>query len=205
VGCGTGLYLLAQREHFPDAPVGWRGVDASSQMLANAKAKAPDLDLAQARAEALPVGTAAIDYVYTSFAFHHFTDKEAALDEIARILLNGARLRIRNMDPWGQRNWWLYRFFDGTWENDQQRFWPAERIQASLEQRGFEVDIDVEIEHVSRTASDALDEAERRVISQLSILDDASYEAGIARLRTLAPDAEIAYPRAGLHLEAHKH
>jgi len=204
VGCGTCLYLRAQREHFAGEPVTWIGVDASTQMLANAADKEPDLEIARARAEALPVLADAIDYVYSSFAFHHFTDKEGALDEIARVLGKGGRLRIRNMDPWGQRRWWLYEFFGGAWEADQVRFWPAERIRAALEQRGFDVEAEVEIEQVSRTANDALDEAERRVISQLSILDDESYEAGITRLRALPPEEPIDYPRAGLTLDARK-
>lgn len=204
VGCGTGLYLCAQREHFADAAIRWFGIDASGQMLAKAVAKAPDLSVAHARAEALPIATGAVDYVYTSFAFHHFTDKDAALDEITRVLAADGRLRIRNMDPWGQDEWWLYRFFAGTRENDHVRFWPVERLGSALEQRGFDVDTEITVEQDSRTVADALDEAERRVISQLAILDDASYEEGIARLRALPPDEEIAHPRAGLSLVAAK-
>lgn len=204
VGCGTGLYLRAQRTHFADAPVRWFGVDASTQMLHNAAEKEPDLVIAQARAEALPVAAEAVNYVYSSFAFHHFTDKDAALDEVGRVLRPDGRLRIRNMDPWGQPTWWLYRYFDGTWENDERRFWPVERIRSALEARGFDVDADVEVEQVSRTAADVLEEAERRVISQLAILGDDSYKSGIARLRELAPDEPIPYPRAGLTLEARK-
>lgn len=204
VGCGTGLYLCAQQQHIGDAQVRWFGVDPSSQMLANAVAKAPELCVAQARAEALPVASGSIDYAYTSFVFHHVTDKDAALDEITRVLSADGRFRMRNMDPWGQQQWWLYRFFSGAWENDNQRFWPVERIRTALERRGFTVDAEVSVEQVSRTAADALDEAERRVISQLAILDDASYEEGIARLRAMPPDEEIAYPRAGLSLEAAK-
>ncbi len=90
-------------------------------------------------------------------------------------------------------------------EGERPRTFLAPRAHPGpLEQRGFGVQASVKIEHVSRTASDALDEAERRVTSQLAILDDASYESGIARMRALAPDDEIAYRRAGLHLEARK-
>lgn len=204
IGCGTGLYLCAQREHLAEAPVRWFGVDPSEQMLANAVAKAPDLIVARARAEALPISTAAVDYVYTSFVFHHIADKDAALDEVTRVLTSDGRLRIRNMDPWGQDDWWLYRFFDGARETDHVRFWPVERIAEALERRGFDVDPEVTIERVSRTVADALDEAERRVISQLAILDDASYEEGIQRLRARPADEELPYPRAGLSLVAAK-
>lgn len=204
VGCGTGLYLCAQRDHFSGAPITWFGVDPSIQMLTNAVAKEPELTVAQARAEALPIGSRTVDYAYSSFCFHHFTDKDAALDEFARVLRPGGRLRIRNMDPWGQPTWWLYRYFDGAWENDERRFWPVERIRSALDTRGFDVEAEVEIEQVSRTAADALEEAERRVISQLAILDDDAYETGIKRLHALPPDYSIPYPRAGLSLEARK-
>lgn len=202
VGCGTGLYLCAQREHFTRSPVSWFGVDASTQMLSNARTKVPNISVAQARAEALPIATGSIDYVYSSFAFHHFTDKEAALDEVTRVLRERGRFRIRTMDPWGQPTWWIYQYFVGTWENDERRFWSVARIRSALEERGFDVESEVEIQEATRTVADVLDEAERRVISQLSILDDESYEKGIARLRALGPTAQIPYPRARLTLDA---
>ena len=204
VGSGTALYLCAQREYFAGSPVTWYGVDPSSQMLAGARTKARDLPLSQGCAEALPVRTAAIDHVYSSFAFHHFVDKEAALDEIERVLRTAGSFRMRNMDPWGQPNWWLYQLFDGTWDSDQKRFWPASRIQAALEHRAFEVEMKVNVEHVSRTAGDALEEAERRVISQLAILDDESFDAGIERLRALPANQAIPYDRAGIDVIARK-
>lgn len=204
VGCGTGLYLRAQREHFAGSPVSWYGVDASMQMLSNATTKAPGLPLSQGRAEALPIRTSTIDHMYSSFAFHHFIDKEAAIDEIERVVRAGGSFRMRNMDPWGQPNWWLYQHFDGTWDNDQKRFWPASRIQVALEQRGFEVEVRVSVEHVSRTAADALEEAERRVISQLAILDDESFDTGIKRLRALPANQSIPYQRAGIDVIARK-
>ncbi len=204
VACGTGLYLSAQCNHFSEASACWLGVDASRAMLREASAKRSDMTLAEARAEALPVGSGSTDYVYSSFAFHHFTDKERALDEIARVLRTGGRLRVRNMDPWGQPDWWLYEHFEGTWENDQERFWPVEKLAAEIDKRGFEVDTVVEIEETSRAKEDVLEEAERRVISQLAILDDGSFSKGLDRLQTLPPEDPVLYRRARLTLDAIK-
>lgn len=203
VGCGTGIYLSAQRRHFEGLPVVWCGVDASSEMLSVATGKSAGL-LAQARAEALPIATKQIDYVYTSFAFHHFTDKDKALDEIARTLRAGGRFRMHNMDPWGQPGWWLYEYFDGTWETDGKRFWPVERIQRALEARGFRVEARVDRETTMRTVADVLEEAGRRVVSQLSILDDEAYENGMARLRALPAEGTIPYERGRLRVTATK-
>ena len=95
VGCGTGLWLVAQHRHFPDAPIRWTGLDPSAAMLTEARAKAPDLSLVRGFAEAIPARTNGVDYVYSSFAYHHFADKGAAFDEITRVAPSGPPGRDR--------------------------------------------------------------------------------------------------------------
>lgn len=207
VGCGTGNYLLAQKRAFADASVRWSGVDASFAMLATARAKLPSVMLARAHAERLPFRGETVDYVYSSFAFHHFTDKPAALDEIARVVGSGGRVRIRNMDPWHMESSWGYRFFPETRALDDRRFWPIEKLKAEIERRGFRAEASVSVEPDSLSAAEALERAERRVISQLAILDDQSYASGVDRLRGLAqkdPDAAIESESARIVLTATK-
>jgi SAM-dependent methyltransferase len=186
VGCGTGIYLAAQRTYFADQPVRWFGVDPSEAMLAAARGKADGFAVARATAERLPVGDAQIDYLFSSFVFHHVEDKPSALDEFARVLRRGGRLRIRNMDPWGMEQSWVYRFFPKTRVLDDARFWPGSRHRAELEQRGFHVVLDVERLSEPTAIGEALVRAESRAISQLAILDDESYSAGVQAMRTLA-------------------
>src|SRR5688500_5053756 len=88
LGCGTGRWVVSQREWFADAAVEWMGCDPSAAMLAEASAKATG-SLVRATAEHLPMADGAVDYVVSSYTFHHFGDKERALDEVDRVLTAG--------------------------------------------------------------------------------------------------------------------
>lgn len=143
LGCGTGRWLTAQTRAFPDAALEMAGVDASFDMLAQAQGKGLH-SLVRARAEALPLATASFDYVFTSFAFHHFTDKDRALDEVVRVLRRGGVLRMVNIDPTTATQWWVYRFFPEALVLDTRRFWSADRIGAALGERGFQVELRID-------------------------------------------------------------
>lgn len=186
VGCGTGRFLAVQIGHFKDRGLTGIGIDLSSAMLASARGKMPTASLVRARAEALPFHAAAFDYVFSGWAFHHFVDKRAALEEIARVLRPAGRLRLRNMEPWSMPGWWVYRLFEGTWEGDHHRFWRVERLTEDLQRLGFAVETNIERVTTPSPARDVLSRAEARVISQLAILDDARYRDGMVRLRARA-------------------
>jgi len=200
VGCGTGLWLTAQRSHFPDAPLRWTGLDPSSGMLGVARRKAPGLYLVNALAEAVPFAAEVFDYVYSSFVYHHFTDKDAAFDEITRVLRPGGTLRIRNIDPENMEGWWVYRYFPKTRDLDTLRFWTTDALRDALQHRGFDVHVAVAPETTSSPAADIVEEAARRVVSQLAILDDGAYRDGLAELRSVQEPIETQW--AGLTLTA---
>ncbi len=202
VGCGTALWLTAQRAHFRDNPVRWSGLDPSAGMLGEARMKAPDLAVVNAFAEAMPFLDRSFDYVYSSFAYHHFADKEAAFDEVARVLRPHGIFRIRHIEPPEMERWWVYRCFPKTRELDKLRFWTSDALRRALVQRGFTVDVVLQPETVRKTASDIIEEAERRVVSQLAILDDDDYHAGLAALRSHPPAEPIETQWAGLTLTA---
>ena len=201
LGCGTGRWLASQSECF-GASVQWLGVDPSSAMLAAAKAKGIE-PLVRGRAEQLPIGAATVDYIACSYAFHHFEEKERALDEVCRVLRAPGVFRINNIEPARADNWWLYEFFPEAVAIDAARFWPADRTGDALERRGFEVRTDLDTGPREIPAVDALAAAERRVVSQLALLDDESYERGLARLRRAArPGTVVTATRSRLCLTA---
>ncbi len=185
VGTGTGRWLAAQQASFPDAAIQWLGLDPSAAMLAAAHAKGIS-NLVRAHAEHLPLPDAAVDYIATSYAFHHITDKDAALDEVRRVLRQDGGYRINNIEPAAADGWWLYDFFPEAIAIDAARFWPAARIGEALEARQFRVEIVLDSGGEEIPAVDALADAERRVVSQLAMLDDAAYARGLARLRDAA-------------------
>jgi SAM-dependent methyltransferase len=193
LGCGTGRWLAAQLAAF--APPGLRifGIDPSEAMLGEARAKGLG-GLVLGRAEGLPLRDGTVDLVSASFCFHHFEDKEQALDEIARVLAPGGQLRLTNIEPGEPGCWWVHDFFPETVAIDAARFWPPARLGDALEARGLDVEVALDAGRGEIPIGDALAEAERRVVSELALLDDRAYERGLADLRRAA-EASAAHVR----------
>lgn len=183
LGCGTGFYLAAQVGAFGSKPVRWVGLDASNEMLELARKKLPAADLRHGRAEAMPFSDAEFDYVNANFAFHHFEDKDGALDEIVRVLAPGGSFRMHNIAPEFMKDWWVYDYFPTSQVLDHERFWPVRRIRDALAARGFETDVRVDYSLHSYPRRELLEHAERRDISNIAIIDADDYAHGLARLR----------------------
>lgn len=206
LGCGTGTYLATQRGQFGDGRVRLIGMDPSFAMLGHAREKGLDR-IVRARAESFPFVDASLDYVHTNCTFHHFEDKYAAVDEVARVLRRGGRFRMRNMDLWRMPRSWTYQYFPATFALDELRFWSEEQFRIELEARGFDVDVVREARTEPIPVAEVLVRAERRVVSQIAILDDAAYAEGLASLRTLVarePNAIIESDWASLDVRATK-
>jgi len=182
LGCGTGNYLLAQVESGP-ASVRWDGLDPSPDMLEVARRKlAGRAVLTSGTAETLPYEDRAFHFIMVRAVFHHFPDKEGALDEICRVLRPGGCLHIRNAAYEYRRGYWVYRYFPETWPIDQRRFWPVDRLFRELEARGMKTDGTVTFRRHHQAKSELLLWARNRDLSQLALLSDEAYEAGMSRL-----------------------
>ncbi len=205
LGCGTGRWLAAQHDVYGDSGVTLLGADPSAAMLAEARAKGI-ANLLRARAEDLPLQGGTIDYVASSYSFHHFGDKDRALDEVARVLTVGGRFRVTNIEPTADEGWWVYELFPEAIALDAARFWTPSRIADALEARHFSVEIELDTGSEEIPASEALADAERRVVSQLALLDDRAYARGITDLRRAAanPAATVTTTCSRLHLTARR-
>lgn len=203
LGCGTGRWIAAQRRFFDASRVALLGADPSPAMLAEARSKGITA-LVRARAENLPFGDRTVDYVTSSYVFHHVGDKERALDEIARVLSAGGIVRVSNIEPTAAEGWWVYEYFPETVAVDAARFWPPARLAGALEARAFTVEVAVDVTTEDIAATDALADAERRVVSQLAVLDEGAYAHGLARLRQVAarPGATVTTTNARLDMTA---
>jgi SAM-dependent methyltransferase len=99
VGCGTGtLALAAHRRAGPDGSV--RGIDASAEMIARAKAKSTRSGLPVhfevGAAQSLPYADSTFDVVLCTLVIHHLPEdaRAAAVAEMRRVLKPGGRLLI---------------------------------------------------------------------------------------------------------------
>jgi len=101
VGCGSGLdTLLASRMVAPGGRV--VGIDMTPAMLdraraATAAANADSVELRQGYAEELPVPDGWADLVISNGVLNLAPDKQAAFDELARVLRPGGRLQIGDL------------------------------------------------------------------------------------------------------------
>lgn len=92
IACGTGVVARAARERLGNAG-SVVGIDISPDMLAVARAMAPDVDWREGSADALPLYDGELfNVVVCQQGLQFFSDKPAALLEMRRALANGGRL-----------------------------------------------------------------------------------------------------------------
>lgn len=94
IGCGLGRLTKALTPLFKHVI----GVDISKEMITQAKAKHPELDVRVSEAAPLALPDASIDYVFSFIVFQHFASKEYALrafKEVYRVLKPGGIAQIQ--------------------------------------------------------------------------------------------------------------
>jgi ubiquinone/menaquinone biosynthesis C-methylase UbiE len=94
LGCGTGRFTEALAACF-DAEV--VGLDPSSKMLAQARAKQhdPRVRYELGSAESIPLPNESVDLIFISMVLHHFNDPAAAVRECHRVLKPRTTLFLR--------------------------------------------------------------------------------------------------------------
>jgi len=139
VGAGTGV-LLAQL-YRQGAQV--TGLDRSGAMLREAEKACPGCDLVLGDAMAMPFPEETFDAVVCVDALHHFPDRERALQEMIRVLKEGGRLLILDLE----RHHWFTRLIQAAeWlVAERSHFYTAQELVAWLGQAG----VKAEVEYIS--------------------------------------------------------
>jgi ubiquinone/menaquinone biosynthesis C-methylase UbiE len=195
VGCGTGHWLAAlagTTEETDTAATAVRpetvaGIDPSWGMLERARVTAPAALIARACAEMLPWREASFDRVLCVNVVHHMADPVAFLAEAARVLREGGGVMIIGLDPHtGRDSWWIYDHFPSALATDLARYPATERLREWMGGAGF---IDCSTREVQRRPAELTVAAaaergtlDRRSTSQLALLSEEEYAAGIARI-----------------------
>jgi ubiquinone/menaquinone biosynthesis C-methylase UbiE len=192
VGCGTGRWLAELQTVAPHV----YGLDVSLGMLKEAD---PELMgcLVCGQASDLPFSEALFDLILCVSAFHHFDHKQGFILEARQALRPRGTLTIIGMDPHTRANhWYLYRYFEGTREMDLARYPSAESIREWMTDAGFLQIRSGVAEHIEKslTGREVLQSPflQKRGTSQLAILTDEAYEAGLNRIKADLREAETA-------------
>jgi ubiquinone/menaquinone biosynthesis C-methylase UbiE len=164
------------------------GIEPSAGMIERARAAAPRARLTRGYAEALPFRDATFDRVYAINALHHFADRARFFAEARRILRPGGGLMTIGKDPHAERDeWWVYSYFPESLAIDQERFERVRTLRGELAVAGFTWTESFEADHIEALvpAADALTDGivDRAYTSQLTVLSDEEFEAGVARIR----------------------
>jgi SAM-dependent methyltransferase len=191
VGCGTGHWL----EVLTRCGACVSGLDRSAEMLRVAASRVPGATLVEGDAGRLPWGDASFDRVVCVNAIHHFPDGAAFVAEARRVLAPGGALQVIGLDPSrGDDRSFVYDAFDGALATDLRRY-PTTATVEEWAQRAGLVEARTTVAHrlqLRLPARAALDGGlvGRTLVSQLALLDDATFDAGIERLRRLTDEAE---------------
>lgn len=190
VGCGTGHWLGAVIGLSPFVA----GVEPSFGMLSRARVAVPRARLVRARAEMLPWRDASFDRVFCVNALHHFADRQRFFAEARRVLRPGGGLLTIGKDPHAERDeWWVYDYFPETREIDRARFAAVRTLRGELSRAGFAWAESSEADRVEALMpvreAFAAGMVDRAYTSQLTVLTDEEFSAGVERLRSAEADA----------------
>jgi ubiquinone/menaquinone biosynthesis C-methylase UbiE len=189
VGCGTGHWLAEMRPANASAKrFVLAGVEPAAEMLARAREVAPAARLVRARAETLPWRDGTFDRVVCVNALHHFADRAGFFAEARRILKSGGALMSIGKDPHAERDsWWVYDYFPETVGIDLERFARVRILRGEIAKAGFDWTESFEVDRIEALtpAGDALTTGvvDRAYTSQLTVLSDEEFGAGVARVR----------------------
>lgn len=183
LACGTGIYLDHQINYFDNQDIRWHGLDASEDMLKRANKKLKNVSFVHGLAEEMRYEDEKFDYISNNYAFHHFLNKEAALDEIYRVLKKNGVYKQHNIAIHDMKKWWIYHYFPTAYDEDVKRFWGKELLFDALSVRGFNVKLQTQYRLERIKVSDYLTHAENRDISILTLLSDHDYQEGLEKMR----------------------
>lgn len=184
-GCGTGYWLSALSDLIPHL----YGLDYSLEMLRKARERDSCGALVRATAEILPFHETTFDLIFCVNAIHHFGRIDQFISEARRLLRPGGTLAAIGMDPHQGRDYWcVYDYFPETKATDLVRYPSSGQVTDAMLRVGFDrIECRVACRFAATRRGYAVfedPELQRRGCSQMALLSDDQYAAGVERIRS---------------------
>lgn len=186
LGAGTGAFSAALVEWGARRVI---AVEPSAGMQSEA-ADTDEVHRMRGRAEALPLTTDSIGFVWISTAFHHFADRARVVRECRRVLVGRGHVVVRGFVPGHTELAWLRRF--PGWDTAVARFPDIETTNDLFGEAGFTLEHAAVVEEGTQTYAERADFSDRmrHADSILTAMSNAQVDAGIAALRSTPDEIE---------------
>jgi ubiquinone/menaquinone biosynthesis C-methylase UbiE len=181
VGCGTGRLSAALSDRGSRV---W-GVEPSPEMAARARERGVHVKVAGA--EQLPFKDGWFERAVL-WLVAHLVDRRAAFAELARVLSPDGRIAVATFDPKHFSGYPLNQLFPSLERIDRERFPEPPALADELAAAGFSVRLIPLSQEAEIDRDEALGRIRGRFISSLRLLDDAEFEAGLARAERELPE-----------------
>lgn len=205
IGCGTGNYTIALAQ----LGLAMTGVDASAAMIAQARAKAPEIPWHVADATQLPFPDRSMAGATCVLAVHHMAPVLSEVFSEAFRVLDDGRLCIFTADPEQIRGYWLRRYFPELIERAARAMPTVSGVCSLLRSVGF-TDVTATPYEVTADLADLflyagkhrpslyLDPAVRAGMSSFATADSSEIESGLARLEDDIATSRVAEVLEGI-------
>ncbi len=181
VGCGTGRWCEALAERGSRV---W-GIDASAEMVEQARQRGVNAKLA--RAEALPFKEGWFERALLVLVVH-VLDRPRAFEELRRVLADDGRIAIATFAEAQFDDYYLSPYFPSIAEIDRARFPTKGQLEAELRSAGFEPRTIPLHQRTTLSRDRVLERIRGRFISTLLLLDEDEYVEGLARAERELPE-----------------
>jgi ubiquinone/menaquinone biosynthesis C-methylase UbiE len=179
LGSGTGRMTPALASAF-GGPV--HGVEPSDRMRAQALAH-PAVTYAAGSAEHIPLPDASCDAALLFFVWHHVVDREAAAQELRRVVKPGGRLFVQANFSDRMPDVWWFRVMPEWRKVDQAQFRSEKEVKTDFAGAGWTFVARDEVTWLrSASLAEDFERLKLRAVSAFEHMSEEVVEAGFARI-----------------------
>lgn len=179
IGCGTGNYINAIKQHVSSEC--W-GLDPSAGMLAKAEDAGEDVRFIQGNAMETGLSEKAFDLVYTVDVIHHVGSKEDHYHEVYRVLRGGgSACTVTDSESIIKARAPLSVYFPESVSIELRRYPSIDMLKRAMKQAGFVNILEMEVTFEYEITD--IQPYEDRAYSILHLISDDAHRRGIERMQ----------------------